>query len=55
MNDIYIPTVEAAKILHVAPQLLRQQARNGTLPFKVVISGNRIHIIRKSFFEYIGA
>ena len=54
MNDIYISVVEVAKILHVAPQQIRIQARNGTLPFKAIISGNRVHVLRKSFYEYIG-
>ena len=49
MKDDFITPATAAKVMKMDPGRLVQYARNGELPFRVVISGNRVKIPRKAF------
>ena len=55
MTEDFITPATAAKVMKMDPGRLIQYARDGALPFQVVISGNRVKIPRKAFLEAYGA
>lgn len=55
MKDDFITPATAAKVMKMDPGRLIQYARDGQLPFKAVISGNRVKIPRKAFLAAYGA
>lgn len=55
MTEDFITPATAAKVMKMDPGRLIQYARDGALPFQVVISGNRVKIPRRAFLEAYGA
>lgn len=53
-DKVFVYPEEVAEILGINPQGIREQAKNGTLPFPYIRSGNRTKIFRKPFLEFIG-
>lgn len=55
MTDDFISASVAASVLRMDTGRLIQYARDGQLPFPVVISGNRVKIPREAFLRQYGA
>lgn len=49
----FISVADAAAALGVRPQSIRQQAREGTLPYPFVRSGNHVKISRIGLLNYL--
>ena len=49
-----ISALEAAKVLHCAPSILNEEAKEGKLPFNAFFVGNRLKIPRIPFLRDLG-
>ena len=54
MTDDWLTPATVASVLHIDRGRLIQYARDGQLPFEVVISGSRVKINRRSFLQRYG-
>ena len=54
MTDDFITPATAGSVMKMDPGRLIQYAREGQLPFPVVISGNRVKIPRTGFLKFLG-
>ena len=54
-DDIYILCEEAGKLVGIAPQALREQAKSdpSKLGFNVIVAGTSIRIPRLPFLQYL--
>ena len=53
MKDDFITPATAGAVMRMSPGRVIEYARTGQLPFKVVLSGNRVKIGRGSFLNWI--
>ena len=53
MRDDFLKAEDVANCMKIKPDRFREYARNGQLPFPVVVSGNRIKVSRAAFLEWV--
>lgn len=53
MRDDFLTPATAGSVMKMSPSRVIEYARSGQLPFKVVLSGNRVKIGRISFLNWI--
>ena len=53
MRDDFLSAETVAGCMKIKPNRFRDYARNGQLPFPVVVSGSRIKVSRTAFLEWV--